>query len=71
MIKILKVYLETYKLASIDQSIFNYIFLSYCNIWSFFNDVKFSTALNDKRMIILYAVPISLWHMLGEENRYF
>ena len=25
----------------------------------------------DKRMIILYAVPISVWHMLGKENMYF
>ena len=25
----------------------------------------------DKRMIILYAVPIPLWRMLGKENRYF
>ena len=24
-----------------------------------------------KRMIILYSVPISLWPMLGKENRYF
>ena len=26
---------------------------------------------NDKRMIILYAVPISLWPLLGKENLYF
>ena len=25
----------------------------------------------DKRMIILYAVPISLWPTLGKENCYF
>ena len=25
----------------------------------------------DNKMIILYAVPISLWPMLGKENRYF
>ena len=27
--------------------------------------------IKDKRMIILYAVPISLWPMLGKENQYF
>ena len=27
--------------------------------------------IKDKRMIILYAVPISLRPMLGKENRYF
>ena len=25
----------------------------------------------DIRMIIVYAVPISLWPLLGKENRYF
>ena len=27
--------------------------------------------IKDKRMIILYVVPISLWPMLGKENQYF
>ena len=25
----------------------------------------------DKRIIILYTMPISLWPILGKENRYF
>ena len=29
------------------------------------------TLHKNKRMIILYAVPISLWPMLGKENQYF
>ena len=27
--------------------------------------------IKDKRMIILYAVPIFFWPMLGKENMYF
>ena len=27
--------------------------------------------VKDKRMIILYAVPISLWPLLDQENRFF
>ena len=50
-------------------------------LWSQKDDVNFfvlmlsgiqkSILSKDKRMIILYAVPISLWPMLGKENRYF
>ena len=32
---------------------------------------RFLVHIKDKRMIILYAVPISLWPTLDKENRYF
>ena len=32
---------------------------------------KITTKVKDKSMIILNAVPISLWPMLGKENKYF
>ena len=39
--------------------------------WTFPPKLIIFLLRKDKRMIILHAVPISIWPMLGKENRYF
>ena len=63
--------MKTSKNSSLFLLIQRYLFIR-CDFCSsdLLNNLKF-ILIKDKRMITLYAVPISFWPILGKENQYF